>query len=354
MRGEESELAPVSYPQLRAAVEARAVLEVGATWLRLSRGPISAFDRRKRSTSVCAQMLAQLGDGNRFVDRDTFLAANEAYHAAVIDLAENEHLSQGFRRLRLRELFTHGAQGHAGHARERRVPPREPDRLDRRQRCRGRGEGDPVVGKSLARQRPSRARPRLQPLAEGRELRPAGIVEDLSLAQAKEQNSREADVDALVMALDARAALEIGITQSLGAALTTEAERDALVARLRAFTPLVRGTGAAHVSRYIRADDAFHRIFFSLLRNPSLFEIYNAMDVPELMRRVLEVAPASIREVFDDHRELTDALRAGNTQRHARGDHRAREPGPGGARGVAGRGARSGLGSTGRGTESAG
>ena len=82
--------------------------------------------------------------------------------------------------------------------------------------------------------------------------------------------------------------------------------------RLRAFTPLVRGVGAARVSRYIRADDAFHRIFFSLLRNPSLFEIYNAMDLPELMRRVLEDAPSSIREVFDDHVGLTDALRTGN------------------------------------------
>ena len=49
-------------------------------------------------------------------------------------------------------------------------------------------------------------------------------------------------------------------------------------------------------------------IFFSLLRNQSLFEIYNAMDLPELMRRVLEVAPPSIREVFDDHKGLTDAL----------------------------------------------
>ena len=94
--------------------------------------------------------------------------------------------------------------------------------------------------------------------------------------------------------------------------MMTEEERDALVARLRAFTPLVRGTGATHVSRYIRADDAFHRIFFSLLHNSSLFETYNTMDVPELMRRVLEIAPASIREVFDDHRELTDALRSGD------------------------------------------
>src|SRR5678815_1495787 len=56
------------------------------------------------------------------------------------------------------------------------------------------------------------------------ELRPGSIVEDLSVAQAKEQSSREADVDALMMALDARAALEIGITQTLGAALTVETE----------------------------------------------------------------------------------------------------------------------------------
>ena len=44
----------------------------------------------------------------------------------------------------------------------------------------------------------------------------------------------------------------------------------------------------------------------------SLFEIYNAMDLPELMRRVLEVAPVSIREVFDDHKAWTDALRSGD------------------------------------------
>ena len=310
MRGEESELAPVSYPQLRATVEARAVLEVGATWLRLSRGPIS------RSTSETLyerlrNMLAQLADGNRFVDRDKFLLANEAFHAAVIDLAENEHLSQAFRRLRLRELFTMVLKD----------TPSTPENVvslhENLADSIAASDAIGAVKAILSWGKASRAGvrvalgPDFNPW-EGRDLRPAGIVEDLSLAQAKEQNSREADVDALVMALDARAALEIGITQSLGAALMTEAERDALVARLRAFTPLVRGTGATHVSRYIRADDAFHRIFFSLLQNPSLFETYNTMDVPELMRRVLEIAPASIREVFDDHRELTDALRSGD------------------------------------------
>jgi len=43
-----------------------------------------------------------------------------------------------------------------------------------------------------------------------------------------------------------------------------------------------------------------------------LFEIYNAMDLQELMRRVLDVAPVSIREVFDDHKAWTDALRSGD------------------------------------------
>src|SRR6185503_9851146 len=119
------------------------------------------------------------------------------------------------------------------------------------------------------------------------ELRPGGIVEDLSVGVAKEQDSLAGDIDALVMALDARAALEIGITQSLGSALS-------------------------HIARYLRADDAFHRIFLSLLRNQPLFDIYNAMDVPELMRRVLMVAPISIREIFDDHKALTNALRAGS------------------------------------------
>jgi long-chain acyl-CoA synthetase len=306
LRGAELELVSVTYPQLRAAVESRAVLEVGAIWLRLSRGPIS------RSTSETLYerlqaMLAQLDDGGRFLDRNAFLGASEAYHAAVIDLAENEHLSRAFRRLRLRELLTSVLKD----------TPATPDRIVPLHEY----LTDAIVATNtvgavkaiLTWGEASRANIRVVLGAEDvteNDLRAGSVVEDLSVAQAKEQSGREADVDALMTALDARAALEIGITQTLGAALTGESERESLVARLRAFTPLVRGTSPAHVARYVRGDDAFHRIFLSLLRNPVLFEIYNAMDVPELMRRVLEVAPPSIREVFDDHKDLTDALRS--------------------------------------------
>jgi len=308
LRGAELELVSASYPQLRAAVESRAVLEVGAVWLRLSRGPIS------RSTSETLYerlkaMLGQLDESGRFLDRDAHLGASEAYHAAVIDLAENEHLSRAFRRLRLREMLTAVLKD----------TPATPDRIvplheyltDSIVATNAAGAVKAILTWGEA----SRANIRVVLGADevgDDELSPGSIIEDLSVAQAKEQSSREADVDALMMALDARAALEIGITHMLGAALTVESEREALVARLRAFTPLVRGTSAAHVARYVRGDDAFHRIFLSLLKNPVLFDIYNGMDVPELMRRVLEVAPSSIREVFDDHKELTDALRSGD------------------------------------------
>jgi len=36
------------------------------------------------------------------------------------------------------------------------------------------------------------------------------------------------------------------------------------------------------------------------------------MDLPELMRRVLVVAPLSLREVFDEHKGLIQALRSGS------------------------------------------
>jgi DNA-binding GntR family transcriptional regulator len=244
------------------------------------------------------------------VNRDLFLVANEAYHAAVIDLAENEHLSRAFRRLRLRELLTTALRDTPG------TPENVVSLNEYLADSIAAGDAAAAVKAILSWGEASRANIRLVLGADadqaGDALRPGGVVEDLSIAQAREQHGLAGDVDALVLALDARAALEIGITQSLGVSLTIEAEREALVARLRAFTPLVRGTGAPHVMRYIRADDAFHRVFLSLLRNPSLFDMYNAMDLPELMRRVLEVAPPSIRGVFDDHTGLTEALRSGD------------------------------------------
>ena len=287
------------------------MLEAGAVWLRLARGPLplsttaSLYDRLHK-------MLSYLHEDGRFVDREAFLDANKAYHEAIVGLAQNEHLASGFERLRIRQLYS-AALKDAPASVENAVYFHEflTDAL-------AAGDAHTALQAIMSWSKASSAGVRKivgyeEDQSGAREdLRLGGAIEDLSLGVAKEQENLASDVDALVQALDARAAVEIGITQSLGAALSVEAERDALVARLRAFTPLVRGAGPAHVARYIRADDAFHRVFLSLLRNPCLFEIYNSMDIPELMRRVLTVAPASIREVFDDHKGLTNALRSGS------------------------------------------
>ena len=304
----ESELATVSYPQVRAAVEARAVLEAGAVWLRLARGalPLSTtaglYDRLHK-------MLSYLHEDGRFLDREAFLDANKAYHETIVGLAQNEHLSNGFERLRIRQLY--GSALKDTQASVENVVHFHEFLTDALSASDVQGALKAIMSWSKVTSAGVRKIVGYEEQS-GDDLRPGGAVEDLSLGVAKEQESLAGDVDSLVQALDARAAIEIGITQSLGAALSIEAERDALRARLRAFTPLVRGAGPAHVARYIRADDAFHRVFLSLLRNPCLFEIYNSMDLPELMRRVLIVAPASIREVFDDHKGLTNALRSGS------------------------------------------
>jgi DNA-binding GntR family transcriptional regulator len=256
-------------------------------------------------------MLSQLGEDGHFIDKSEFLAANKAYHGAIIDLAQNEHLSRGFESLKLRQLYKAALKDETVAAAN--VVYFHEFLTDSLAAADASGAMKAIL--SWGKHSTARVRRALgfaeESIAD--QMRPGGIIEDLSLAVAPDQDSLAGDVDALVQALDARAAIEIGITQSLGKALQVEAERDALVARLRAFTPLVRGTGASHVARYIRADDAFHRIFLSLLRNPCLFAIYNSMDLPELMRRVLEIAPPSIREVFDDHKGLTNALRGGGS-----------------------------------------
>lgn len=310
MEAAESELANVTFPQLRAAVEARAVLEVGSVWLRLSRGQLSR-ERSKMLYDRLAEMFAQLGEDGSFIDREAFLAANKAYHAAVIGISDNEHLTRGFELLKLRQLYSAALKNESVAI---------SNVVNFHESLTDAISGGDLTGSiqailSWGQSSATRVMRALNPQpgeATGLDLSATGIIEDLSVGMADEQVDLAGDVDALVQAIDARAALEIGITQSLGNALTIEAQRQALVGRLRAFTPLVRGTSPAHIIRYIRADDAFHRVYLSLLRNPKIFDIYNAMDIPELMRRVLEVAPSSIREVFDDHKSLTNALRAGS------------------------------------------
>jgi long-chain acyl-CoA synthetase len=310
-----------SYPKLRISLEARAVLQAGSVWLRLSRGSLPR-ETSKHLYELLRSMFSNLTEEGDFVKREAFFDANRAYHLAIVDLAENEHLSVGFDRLKLRRRLGAALKDQPSVA-DNSMYFHEflTDSL-----AAGDRDGALKAILSWSKNSASVARRALgfdYDVRADQDLRAGTIVEDLSIAVAPDSEGLASDVDALIQALDARAAIEIGITQTLGPALSVEAGREALVARLRAFMPLVRGAGPAAVARYIRADDSFHRVFLSTLRNPVLFEIYNSMDLPELMRRIIEVAPPSIREVFDDHRQLTRSLQAGdaNATCHAIADH---------------------------------
>ena len=332
----QAEIVDVSYPQLRAALEARAVLEAGAVWLRMSRGtlPLSTTAALYERLRL---MLAQLRDGRMFVDRAAFLAANEAYHAAVVDLAENEHLSVGFRRLRLRDLFAAALKNTTVVA-ENGVYFHEylTDSL-------AAGDAANAIKAILSWSKHSSTGVRRaldlhgDVAAQRDELRPGGIVEDLSVGVAKEQDSLAGDIDALVMALDARAALEIGITQSLGIGAVDRSR----ARRARRAPARVHAARARHVAGARRALYPRRRRVPPHLPEPAA----QPAAVRHLQRdgRARAHAPRARRGADLDPRGLRrpqgadECAARRQRRRHERRDHGAREPRPHGPRGLPGR-----------------
>ena len=156
LRGPELELVSVSYPQLRAARRSARACSRSAP-----SGCDSAAVAIPRSTSEALYerlraMLAQLDDSGRFLDRDALLERKRG-------LSRRRHRPRRERAPVARvpppaaaRAADVGAEGHAGARRTRRVAARAPDRLDRRERCRRRRQGDPVVGRGVARQHPRR------------------------------------------------------------------------------------------------------------------------------------------------------------------------------------------------------
>ena len=149
----------VRYGDLREAIEARAVLELGVVWM-LAGGAQVRAGRAVGLYHRLELMLAQVRADGRYLDRGAFLDANQAYHQYLIDLADNEPLTSAFRRLGLRELFEKALTGFGRDQRTGHRPAREADRRRRgRQRPR-RPPGDPDLDGSLP--GPGQARPRSQ------------------------------------------------------------------------------------------------------------------------------------------------------------------------------------------------
>lgn len=303
--GAEADSAMDDFPKVQAAIEARTVLEIGSAWLRLSQGGISPREAADLYARL-GDLLGTVTDANKIPDLPAFLDKNERYHEAIIDLMGNPHISKGFRKLRMKKVLGKALKKADGLA---------DDFAETQEQLTDAIAAGNIEGARQAimlRAASSRANIRAalnpsEPEARSTRWSHASLLQDDD-AGLKPVRDLVSDVTELLEALEARAALEIGITQVLASAETTLPERSRFVARLKAAIPLVRGTDSAHAARYTRADDTFHRIIVGLLENERLIELYNRIDPSETLFRVLEVAPVTVRDALDNYQALTAAL----------------------------------------------
>ena len=295
----------VDYPEVRAALEVRTVLEIGSSWLRLTPSGIDPREAARLYEHLDA-VLAALDESRATPDRDAFLEANERFHEAVIDLLGNDHLSDGFRSLDMVSLLRRALEG------EETLTEDFVTTMEQLADTISAGNAQGARAAILARSKSTREQIKDSLQATERDSSTTGWSSASLLgtggSESVERRSFADDVAALMQALEARAAIEIGVTQLLIAADTSLPDRSRLVARLKAAIPLVRGSDSAHAARYTRSDDAFHRIIVGLLENEQLVELYNRIDVPEALFRVLESAPIAVRDALDDYQALTAAL----------------------------------------------
>ncbi len=298
--------ASADFPDVREALEARTVLEVGATWLRLSTGGIKPREAAALYERL-QDLLATVDDENRTPDRAAFLAANERFHAAIVDLLENPLVSDAYRRLELEKLFAapnalqeRQADEFAAHQ-ERLVDALAAANLE--------GTRDGILSWAEASSRSIQTALGASP-AGARNARTRRSVPTVS-DQAQEADF-QGNVEALLAALEARAAVEIGIIQVLLGAQTREDDRSRFVARLKAAIPLVRGTDVVHTVRYVQSDAEFHDVIFRVLGNERIAAIADQLELPSFLLRVLDGTSVAIRDALDDHQALTDALMAGD------------------------------------------
>ncbi len=271
----------VRYEDLRAAVEARAVLELGVVSM-LAGGAQVRAGRAVGLYRRLETMLTQVRADGHYVDRGAFLDANQAYHQYLIDLADSEPLSDAFRRLGLRELFEKALQSSDATSEQAIAQHERLTDAVAAGNAQGAQPGDPDLDGGISKPGQTGAGRADKAHANSSTAAARRSATGEEPADGAVTRSPRLNRAALAEALDARAALEIGVLRLVGDR-STEADRELLSARLLVRTPLLRGDDDAHVDRYVRADDAYHRAFIETLDNPAVQAIYTGFGIPRLM-----------------------------------------------------------------------
>jgi len=287
----------VSYAELRQALEARAVIELGVSSLVLRHGgvppgrAVGLYERLQR-------MLAQVHVDGRFIDRDRFLDENDDYHRYLIDLADNRYLTEAFDHLDLRRLL--GELLLNSEATSEEVVLQHERLTDALAAGSEAGAAEAIIAWSQAADRHVKLTMR-DAVQQEPHSRPQAAHSTSDLAASVLRRA------ALIEAFEAHAAIEIGVIQLLAKAPDREQLRAVLVAR----APLVRGARTASVEDAIRTAFSFHRTLVGALGNPVLIEAYESLGLSAQIDGLDEGRAAHVQDLLGTHQPLLEAL-AGN------------------------------------------
>jgi long-chain acyl-CoA synthetase len=290
----------VSYAELQQALEVRAVIELGVTWLVLNQGGISVgravglYDRLEH-------MLNQVHADGRFVDREGFLDANQDYHQYLIDLADNAHMSRAFTMLNLRQLF--GELLSSSDATSEEVVLQHERLTDALAASSQEGAVEAIIAWAAAAER--HVVLTLGDQANSEERGHESAVVDAGRPSTQARIARRA---ALAEALQAQAILEVGVLRLLAHTGESERLRAALVAR----TPLLRGSGKERLDGLFSADHGFHHVLVGALGNQLLVDIHESLDLISSAGDIGESELVDLRAMIDLRHPLLSALERGD------------------------------------------
>jgi N-ethylmaleimide reductase len=306
----------LAIPTLDAAIDARAVLQLGVAWI--VSGQVedeTASILRDQADAV----RSWISDG-RFTDRERYLAANEVLHNQLVAVAGSRSLLAAFQTLELRthiadalgdssvahpELeaaYQHLVSGVTGtDFQEAREAILAFARIARERV----GEGD--------------ARKQEDGHSDRTAAEPAAPVAP-SAAEMTETVPTDASdaVAALLEAIDARSIIEIGVTQYLRDAPVDPAQQAMLAERVRRLDALVEADRFVDVARYVGENSAFHNAYVGLLHNPALSRVFGELDVPNLMMRTTSRTSPTRGEIVDEYRRWVQALLAADIEEACR------------------------------------
>ena len=283
-------------------------------WRRSCRSRRSAPAARSGLYRRLETMLTQVrADGNVHRPHGASWTPTRHYHQYLIDLADNEPLSDAFAGLGLRELYEKALQNSDATS-EQAIVQHE---LLTDAVAAGNAQGahrailtwtEAAQGRVRIALGVSADRPRAS-------TSPGAPGETFKVDRDVRASTRTPRMDraALAQALDARAAVEIGVLRLIGDRLS-DADRELLSARLLVRTPLLRGDDA-DTCRPIRAGR--RRIPPGIDADPGqprAAEHVHRSRIPRLMRETITNVLPAARAVMDDHTGLIAALRSGDTE----------------------------------------